>query len=350
MALLKPVVGGKQHPFGVPLDVTPSQFGSSDPTIRINGKLRILAYVGSADTLGLHISNDAGFSFVNQTFTFPSDHLLDKVEIDSQYLGDLYLATTNTGTNRIFTYHSPDDGLSWNQLYDITLSSLFGTGTWVFNSQRIFPTSGGLYQVVQGFRTSGGATIDNKYAFLKDGNVLTVEAKPIVNNGLHGIKSSVYDGKYEKGFFNIPTQQTDGGDEIWRITSSGFSKVGDIPVETGLRQIAQMFYVPKYDALILRARDIWRSFDDGATLQRFENDAFIKGAGVVGPGLTGLAELDDASIVRTGDLFEDVSSTFAYGDVLTGLDSGEWHIAHVMHVWRRQSKNLLQFIEGSVPT
>lgn len=354
MQIWKPRYSPKQHPFGA-MEDTGAGLDAVKGRWTIQGRYRTFAHVGFQNILALKESFDFGESWANIGGTFPTDHLLDISDVNAKYLGDYWLSTSNTQQNKLVTYKS-SDGLNWTQQYEINLNEgAIGQGDPNYRTEvrtvRVFPLDSGIYQAAHAWRVHipTGDVIHNKLILIKDGQIIDNQNKPVFNSNPDGIENSTFDPLYEKGFFAMPTSDSGGMDEIWRIDRNGFSMRGSIPFEPNNRRAERMFYLPKFDALFINSGRPYRMFDDGSGLSELSSEEanFMQ----ISTTSTGLdAIYNDVNIKRSKALGDDIpGNTFEYGSIISQLGgNNEFVYSLPFKLNRRQSKHLYE-IDDFIP-
>ena len=316
----------------------------------------MLAYVGettSPKKLYLFTTDNAGEAWIRKDFTFPPNHIMEEGFVDSKFYSNILHFATRTFTPggdfpSIDTHISTDFGTSWTPSW-----SLEEPG-YDFNRHRIFPTSGGVYQVADVVAQAGPPYITKLLGY-KDGvKILDQETSPLIGNG--GIVVSSFASKYDTGFFALEFNTFLGGQEVWKVSSSGGIELrGKIPTSiltippTNVRPgLQQLWYLPRKGVLYLptlvsTGARLYTSFDEGKT--------FSEQMGGVRIGVPELSTLGRKGIVDSpvsGDRFRNegfmtnLDSSIPWTDILDLFDdSTDWQIGFESRLSRRGSKLFL---------
>jgi hypothetical protein len=387
MPIYLPRYSPRQNPFGQLEDITPPGaevlFRQAYPAaippvvpsnqIRLNlhGRYTMSYYWGTQETVPdtafhFYMTEDQGNTWRHSATQFPKTpqeyHVPRLGLTNSRYEdSEIYLAmpvNKNINLNptpAIATYKTSDKGENWNLAWDINLNQALGASGAQIENHSIFPTSNGIYQVLNAsIYSSGGTWLSQLLLGFKNGQLVYSESMPFFG-ALKGVQVSSYNKKHEIGFFQYGITIQTGGDSIYRVDGNGIQKTGAIPLTPSQNRsfIDYMAYVPENDTLLMatffaQGARIYRSFNQGATFQEYPGGWRINASDIINYHRRGIFEnLSERDPVRnlgrtyrSHSLFDDVTDTIEYDSVINAIDGKDrtWTFGFPLRNTRRVAR------------
>lgn len=363
MPIYRPQYSPKPHPYGALKDITPAELealfasaNAANPSytnyrVKTSGRYRVMAYVGettSPKNLYLFVTRNAGEDWQRKDWTFGPDHIMEDGFVDSRYESNTLYFATRTFTPggdfpSIETYISDNLGDSWAPAWSITEPG------YSFNRHRIFPTSGGVYQIADAVLDESPFT--TKLLGYKDGvKVLDQTTSPQIAIG--GITVSSYTSKYNLGYFALEFTTFLGGAEIWKVSSSGFELMGKMPESaltippTNIRPpLQQLWHLPKKGVLyaptlVQSGARLYTSFDQGKNWKEQAGGVTINVPELSTIGRKGILEAPaTGERYRNEGFMQGIESSSLFTDILDTFSDGvDWDFGLESRLSRRGSK------------